>query len=243
MVITKKAIEWEYEIKKITKLLKNLNINFNNISYYILSFIHKSIVNERLDYAPEHNERLEFLGDAVLELIITDKLFDDFPKKPEWELTDIRSAIVRWKNLSKIARKLNFQEYLFLWKWEEKTWWRDNDYILANTVESFIWAIYKDLWYKEAQNFILKNIYTSIDEILLKNLTKDYKTLFQEFAQAEYEVTPSYQLLNHTWPDHNKNFEVWVFLLEKQVWVGSWSSKKKAQEAAAASAYNKLFNK
>jgi ribonuclease-3 len=241
LVITKKAIEWDYEKQKISKLLEILEIKYIDITYYILSFIHKSIVNERADYAPEDNERLEFLWDAVLELVVTDKLYSDFPEKAEGELTDIRSAIVRWKNLAKVARNLWFKDYLFLWKWEEKTGGRDNDYILANTVESFLWAIYKDLWYTEAKNFVLKNIYISLDEIFAKNLTKDYKTLFQEFAQAEYEVTPNYKLISHEWPDHNKNFEVWVFLWEKKIWIWNGSSKKKAQEVAAENAYNILF--
>ena len=240
MVITKKAISWDYEAQKVSKILDKLDIEANNISYYILAFIHRSIVNERADYAPEHNERLEFLWDAVLELVITDELFNDFPKKPEGDLTDLRSALVRWKNLAWVARKLDFQEYLFLWKWEEKMWWRDNDYILANTVESLLWAIYKDLWYKIAKKFVLDHVYTTLDDILEKNLTKDYKTLFQEFAQAEFEITPKYKVLFEEWPDHDKNFEVAVLLKEKQAWVWTWSSKKKAQESAATDAYNNM---
>ena len=240
MVITKKAISSDYEAQKISKIFAELDIKSNDISYYILAFIHRSIVNERADYAPEHNERLEFLWDAVLEIVITDELFNDFPNKPEGDLTDIRSALVRWKNLATVARKLNFQEYLFLWKWEEKMWWRDNDYILANTVESFLWAVYKDLWYKIAKQFVLEHIYTTLDGILEKNLTKDYKTLFQEFAQAEFEITPRYKVLSEDWPDHDKNFEVAVLLEWKQAWVWTWTSKKKAQESAATDAHNNM---
>lgn len=242
MVVTKKAIESEYEIEKVSKLLNWLWIEFKDISSYILAFIHRSIVNERMDYAPEHNERLEFLWDAVLELVITDELFNDFPEKPEWELTDIRSAIVRGKNLACVAKELNFQNYLFLWKWEEKTWGRDNDYILANTLEAFLWALYIDLWYNQAKDFVLKYIYITLEDILEKNLTKEFKTLFQEFAQAKFDITPSYQVLKEEWPDHNKNFEVWIFLEEKQVWIWFGSSKKKAQEAAAKDAYEKMFD-
>ena len=107
MVITKKAIESEILIEKVSRFLEQIWIKPNKISNYILAFIHRSIVNEKPDYAPEHNERLEFLWDAVLELIVTKNLFLDFPDKPEWELTDIRSALVRWRNLSKIAKKLD----------------------------------------------------------------------------------------------------------------------------------------
>ena len=243
MVITRKAILWEQEAKSISKFLDKLNIKAKDISIYILAFIHRSIVNERPDYAPEHNERLEFLGDAVLELIITEKLFLDFPEKTEWELTDIRSALVRWKNLAKIAIKLELNKLLFLWKWEEKTWWRNNDYILANTVEALLWAIYLDQWYKVAQNFVIDFIYSTLDEILSNNLTKDFKTLFQESAQAEYEKTPSYNVLLEEWPDHNKIFEVWVFIGDDMIATWKWSSKKKAQEDAAKNAFNIIFKK
>ncbi|MDD3646027.1 MAG: ribonuclease III [Candidatus Gracilibacteria bacterium] len=242
MVVTKKAIESDYEIEKVSKLLIELGIDFKNISIYILAFIHRSIVNERNDYTPEHNERLEFLGDAVLELVITDELFRDFPDKPEGDLTDIRSAIVRGKNLACVAKELNFQNYLFLGKGEEKTGGRDNDYILANTLEAFIGALYVDLGYIPAKEFILKHIYVTLEDIFEKKLTKDFKTLFQEFAQAKYDITPSYQVLKEEGPDHNKNFEVGIFLDEKQVGTGLGSSKKKAQEAAAKDAYEKMFS-
>ncbi len=243
MVITKKAIEWEYEAKKVSKFLEAINLKADNISNFILAFIHRSIVNERPDYAPEHNERLEFLGDAVLELIITEKLFLDFPNKTEWELTDIRSALVRGKNLAKVARQLKLNDLLFLWKWEEKTGWRENDYILANTVEALLWAVYLDQGYKKAKEFVYKYIYSRLDEILEKKLTKDFKTLFQELSQAEYELTPNYKVLNESWPDHDKIFEVWVYIWDKQIATWKWSSKKKAQENAAENAYNLIFNK
>lgn len=240
MVITKKAVECEYQIKKIGQLLEKIWLKWNNYKLYIQAFIHKSIVNERQDYAPEHNERLEFLWDAVLELIITNKLYLDFPEKSEWDLTDIRSAIVRWSNLAKVANNLNFTDYLLLWKWEEKTWWRTNNYILANTVEAFLWAIYLDLGYEIAEKFTIKYIYSYLNEIIENKLTKDYKTLFQEYAQAKFEITPKYILLSDEWPDHDKIFKVWVYIWEKQIWEGNWSSKKKAQEMSAKDAYNNI---
>lgn len=233
MVLRKKAIESEALIEKLEKLTSSLDIKHKEISHYILAFIHRSVVNEKADYAPEHNERLEFLWDAVLELVITNNLFKDYPKKTEWELTDIRSALVRWTNLSKVARRLNFSEFLILWKGEEMTGWRDNDYLLANVVEALLWAIYIDLWLDTATIFINTHIYPTIKEILENNLTKDYKTTIQEYAQAEYEVTPNYKVLSESWLDHDKTFEIWVYLKEKQVWKWVWTSKKKAQEKAA----------
>lgn len=240
MVATKKAIEDENQIKKIWVLLDSIWIKYNNPSHYILAFIHRSIVNEKADFAPEHNERLEFLWDAVLELSVTNNLFFDYPNKPEWVLTDIRSAIVRWKNLAKIARKLKLNEYLYLWKWEEKWWWRENDYLLANTVEALIWAIYIDLWFEEAKAFVDKNIYPSAKEIVEKNQTKDYKTIIQEISQARFDITPTYKVLDEEGLDHEKKFTVWIYFWEKLKWEWVGSSKKKAQEEAAKNAYLKL---
>jgi len=224
-------------------LLSNLEVPFSNISVYILAFIHRSIVNERNDFAPEHNERLEFLGDAVLELSITKRLYNNFPDKQEWELTDMRSALVRGRNLAEVAKKLNFQEYLFLWKWEEKSWWRENDYILANTVESFIWALYLDLWYEVAWDFIEKYIYSTLDDILDKKLFKDFKTLLQEHSQAIFDITPHYEVLSDSGPDHDKNFSIWVYLKDKLIGEWSGTSKKKWQEKAAENAYLQLIKK
>ncbi len=242
MVIRKKAIQSEALIEKFEKLLKDLDVSHKDISHYILAFIHRSVVNEKPDYTPEHNERLEFLGDAVLELVVTNNLFRDFPKKTEWELTDIRSSLVRWTNLSKIAKKLNFSNYLVLWKWEELTWWRNNDYLLANVVEALIGAIYIDLWLGIATDFINTYIYPSIDEIMEHNLIKDYKTTIQEYAQAKYEITPYYNVISEFGLDHDKTFEVWIFLWEKLIWKWTWSSKKKAQEKAAEDWFNNITN-
>ena len=240
MVIIKKAIENDALINKFSTFLKKLEINYKDISIYILAFIHRSIVNERPDFAPEHNERLEFLWDAVLELIITNNLFKKFPQKTEWELTDIRSAIVRWSNLAKIAKNIWLDEYLLLWKWEEMWGWRENEYLLANVVETLLWAIYSDLWFTEAKIFVNKYIYPSLQEILKNNLTKDYKTIIQEFAQAKYDITPTYNILDESWPDHDKNFIVWIYLNEKIIWKWEWSSKKKAQEKAAENWYSNI---
>lgn len=240
MVITVKAVESDLYKNKVWLLLEELSINFNDIKLYILSFIHRSIVNERNDFTPEHNERLEFLWDAVLELVITQSLFADFPKKQEWDLTDMRSTLVRGKNLSLVAKALGFNEYLFLWKWEEKSWWRDNDYILANTLEAFIWALFIDLWFETSKKFILEHIYSTLPENLEQSVFKDYKTLLQEYSQAHEDITPTYRVINESGPDHDKVFLVWVYLWNKKIWEWTGSSKKKSQEAAAANAYNNI---
>lgn len=241
LVIVEKAVNSKVMHDKVSIVLNKLHIEYKNISLYVLSFIHRSIVNERPDYTPEHNERLEFLWDAVLELAITKNLYKDFPKKPEGELTDIRSALVRWTNLAKVAKNLWLPEYLLLGKWEEMSWGRSNDYLLANVVEALLWAIYLDLWVEVASNFVDEYIYITLEDILKNNKTKDHKTIIQEYAQAEYEITPTYNIHSESWPDHDKTFEVWVYLEEKLVWTWTWSSKKKAQESAANDWYNKLI--
>jgi len=238
MVVSKSLYEDERLISKVENLLKELWIEETNINHYLLSFVHRSFVNERADVSNQHNERLEFLGDAVLELVVTSYLYNDFPDKPEWELTDIRSGLVRWRNLAVVARNLNLPEYLILWKWEDLGGGRDNDYILANTVEAFLWAIYLDLGYSEAEKFVINNIYSTLSDLLKNDSIKDPKSLLQEFTQADIWITPSYNVLSETGPDHDKTFVVWVYLDANMVWEWRWSSKKKAQEDAALNAFN-----
>ena len=242
MIVTK-AIKNEIYIEKFSKLLNSLDIKFNNIEDYILAFIHRSIVNERPDFAPKHNERIEFLWDAVLELIITEKLYLDFSEKPEWELTDIRSSLVRWRNLAKISKQLNFQEYLILWKWEQLSGWKEKEYILANVFEAFLWALYLDLWYEKSKEIIFKYVYSTLENIIEEKLIKDYKSLIQEYAQSDFLITPRYEVLDHIWPDHDKKYVSWIFLEDKKIWEWEGSSKKKSQEKAAENAYKKIFPK
>jgi ribonuclease-3 len=142
--------------------------------------------------------------------------------------------------LAKVTRTIGLNKYLILWKWEEKWWWRENDYLLANTIEAFIWAIYLDLWLTYAKNFIDKYIYSTIEDIFKNDLIKDYKTLIQELSQSQYNVTPKYEVLEEEWPDHNKTFEVWIFFASKLMWTWVWKSKKRAEEKAAEKAYLKL---
>ncbi len=237
MVPTKKLFENEIYINKIIKLLEKLDIIPNSYNSYLLAFVHRSLVNEKPDLSAEHNERLEFLWDAVLELVITSQLFEDYKDKPEGELTDYRSSIVKWKHLADVAKKLWFQEQLILWKWEELGGWRNNDYLLANSVEAFIWALYLDLWYEEAKKFILENIYSNLEAIINSDNLKDYKSLLQEYTQRVFLITPEYNVLEETWADHNKNYVSGVFLHEVLIWTWNGSSKKKSQEDAAKDAF------
>lgn len=237
MVITKKLFENELYITKIEKLLFSLDIQPISHNSYLLAFVHRSLVNEKPDLSSEHNERLEFLWDAVLELVITSKLFQDYPDKPEGQLTDYRSSIVKWKHLADVARRLWFPEYLILGKWEELGWGRNNDYLLANCVEAFIWAIYIDVWYEKAQEFILEHIYSHLEGIINNDLLKDHKSLLQEYTQRVFYITPEYRVLEESGLDHEKNYLSWVFLGETMIGSGNGSSKKKSQEDAATNAF------
>lgn len=237
MVVRKKAVENPECIKKIESLLKEVHIDYTQVAPYILAFVHRSIVNERPDFAPEHNERLEFLWDAVLELVVTQNIFLSFPEYDEGKLTDIRSALVRGKNLAQISKNLAFDRYLLLWNGEEMSWGKNNEYILANCLEAFLWAIFIDAGYQEAKKFIDEFIYSTLKSIFENNLLKDYKSLAQEYAQAEFDITPTYKILADFGPDHDKIFEVWIYLKDQLIGTGKWSSKKKAQEVAAEEAF------
>lgn len=238
MVIQLRKInDKNYYLEKISKLLEKLWIKTSNYENYLLAFIHRSLVNERPDFSKNHNERLEFLWDAVLELAITKHLYNDYPETPEWELTDYRSSVVKWKNLAKISKELWLNEYIILWRWEELWWWRENDYLLANCLEAFLWALYLDLWFIEAEKFVLKYIYTSLKEILNNDELKDYKSLLQEYTQRVFLITPEYKVLDESGLDHEKNYLSWVFLWETMIWKWNWSSKKKSQESAARDAF------
>ncbi|MDD2565306.1 MAG: ribonuclease III [Candidatus Gracilibacteria bacterium] len=222
--------------QKVEKLLIFLQIPYNNLSLYIQSFVHKSVLNEKSTSFTSSNERLEFFGDAVLELAITEMLFFNFPNKEEGELTDIRSALVRGKNLANISKALNFNEYIVLSRGEILAGGNENPYIMANTLEAFLGAIYVDLGYIISKQFVLDHIYKTLDEILDLSLHIDPKSQLQEIVQSKYTFTPNYEVLEETGMDHDKNYKIGVYLFDKIIGEGSGSSKKKAQKNAAENA-------
>lgn len=221
------------------KLQKKIKIKFKDLSLYKMALTHRSFLNENKS-SKEHNERLEFLWDAVLELSITKFLYDKFPSYPEWKLTNLRSSLVKRETLASVAREVGLWELLNLSKWEDLWWWRENDYILANTVEALIWAIYIDHWFKKADDFILNFIWKELDLVIETQSFIDSKSLIQSFVQAELKVTPKYKILHDFWPDHDKTFIVWVYSLDCCLWVWTWSSKQNAQQEAARNACEKF---
>lgn len=221
-------------------LQKSLNLKFKNIELYELAFVHRSYLNENKD-KKEHNERIEFLWDAVLELSITDFLYKKFPDFQEWKLTNFRSSLVKRETLALASKELNFWDYLKLSKWENDSWWRQNDYILANTYEAFLWALYLDLWYKKADEFVLKTIASKIDKIVEKQLFIDPKTKIQSYIQSVFRFTPKYKTISESWPDHDKNYVIWVYSNWCLLWIWKWSSKQNAQQDSAKNAASWLW--
>lgn len=225
-------------MKDFSSLEKKLGVNFKNKDLLIQAFIHRSYLNEKPKFYLYHNERLEFLGDAVLELVVTEYLFESYPKKQEGIMTNWRAALVNSKMLSKIAKRIGFNDFLLLSQGEEKETGKARQFILANTLEAFIGALYLDQGYQPCNSFIHKHLIKELPEIIKKGLFRDAKSSFQEQAQEKVGITPSYKVLKEWGPDHNRNFVIGVFLEQELVAEGDGSSKQEAEEKAAENALN-----
>lgn len=212
---------------------------FKNEAHLIKALTHRSALNEQNGSADESNERLEFLGDAVLELITTKFLFEKFPQKPEGILTAYRSALVKTTTLAKTATKLGLGEALFMSKGEEATGGRTNVGLLADTMEAVIGALYLDQGIDVVDAFLKKELFPEIDAILENKLYKDPKSHLQEVVQALGFETPQYQVTTEKGPDHDKVFTVQVLVNNKPVAIGTGSSKQRAQQNAAEKALKK----
>jgi len=220
-------------------LATKLGVSFNNLDLLIEALTHRSYLNEHREYTGSHNERLEFLGDAVLELAATDFLFKKFPAKPEGELTSYRAALVNTVSLAESAQTLGINEYLLLSKGESKDTGRARDVILADAFEAIIGAIYLDSGYVNAEEFIAKNLYGKIDDVIEKRSYQDAKSRFQEIAQEKRGTTPSYETLSEIGPDHNKRFTVGVFIGSSEIARGEGQSKQEAEQSAASAGLDK----
>ena len=206
---------------------------FTNKNLLKQAFVHRSYINENKNLGLEHNERLEFLGDAVLELVITHHLYVAYPHKTEGDMTSYRSALVNADTCSKVAEKLNLNDFLLLSRGETKDTGRARQYILANTLEAVIGAIYLDQGYDAAKKFIDMSITPLTEEIVKNGLWVDSKSKFQERAQEITGITPLYKTLKEVGPDHDKEFSVGVFLGNEQIGVGQGRSKQDAEQEAA----------
>ncbi len=221
--------------KEFTAFQKKIGYKFKDIHLLHQVFVHRSYLNENPGFPLNHNERLEFLGDAVLELVATEHLFMNYPN-PEGELTNWRSALVRGQMLAEVAQGLAIGDLLYLSKGEEKSGGKSRALILANAFEALIGAMYLDGGYAAPQKFLLKYLLVRLPEILEKGLHVDAKSHLQELAQEERGVTPAYRVLSESGPDHAKIFDVGVFLGDRIIGQGKGNSKQAAEQAAAASA-------
>ncbi len=222
-----------------SKLEKTIGVKFKNKELLKEALTHRSYLNERPGIKIKHNERLEFLGDAVLELIVTEYLYAKYPQKPEGELTNFRAALVKAPTLFSVAREIGLNNYLLLSKGEAKDLGKAREYILANALEALIGAIYLDRGYEATRSFIEENLLLPRLESIKKEGLKDAKSMFQEKAQEIEEVTPVYKVLNEWGPDHNKHFITGVYLADKLIAEGEGSSKQEAHQAAAELALKK----
>lgn len=219
----------------LDNLAKKLGVEFNNPELLQQAVTHRSYLNEHRSYKLDHNERLEFLGDAVLELAVTKYLYDRYDN-PEGELTNWRAALVNGEMLAKISKSLGVEEFLMMSRGEAKDKGKARTYLLANALEAIIGAIYMDQGkkgYEAAEKFILKNVVKELPEILEKKLYMDPKSRFQEVAQEKVGVTPTYQVISESGPDHDKKFVVGVYLSDELIARGDGFSKQEAQRQAA----------
>lgn len=220
-------------VKSVEDFAKKIKVNFKDVLVLRQAFTHRSYINEHRGAEIGHNERLEFLGDAVLELVVTDYLYRQYPDKTEGEMTAYRAALVNTNTLSEVAHEIGINDYLLLSKGEKKDIGRARNIILADTFEALIGAIYIDLGYVEAQKFIAQFLFPKTKEIVAKNLWQDSKSLFQERAQEELGLTPTYVVVNEQGPDHNKRFTVGLHIGKDLVATGIGHSKQEAEQKAA----------
>lgn len=222
---------------------KKIGITFSHVDLLKEACTHRSYLNENQNWPFSHNERLEFLGDAVLELVITERLFKKYPDDDEGHLTSVRAALVNYISLAQVAHEISLGDFILLSKGEERDTGRAREVILANAFEALLGAIYLDGGYEVVAHFIDTYVFVHTQEIIDKQLFKDAKSLLQERAQEKFKTTPAYQVLDESGPDHRKEFLVGVFFKDKKIAEGKGYSKQEAEVEAAKSALEGLNEK
>jgi ribonuclease-3 len=226
-------------MKDFSEFEQKIGVTFKNKALLRAAFTHRSYLNENRGVSSEHNERLEFLGDAVVELAVTDFLYKKFPQKDEGVLTSFRAALVNAVTLSDLAGKLHMNDYLLLSKGESKDMGRARQFILANTIEAFVGAVFLDQGMDACIAFLEKHLYPLTEGIVEGRLWQDSKSYFQEKAQDEVSVTPSYKLIRENGPDHDKHFTIGVYIGSELIAEGDGKSKQEAEQSAARAALQK----
>lgn len=227
------------KLNNFENLENELEVSFKNKNLLQNAFIHRSYLNEHKSFKGQSNERLEFLGDSVLSLVVSKFLFDELPQSTEGELTTLRASLVRTETLAKLAKKLSLGDYLFLSKGEEESKGRQNPSILANTYEALIGALYLDQGLVESSKFLEKNILSKW-KVLSKTAVSDHKSKLQEVLQRKFRKSPNYRLLTSWGPDHARLFEIGVFLEDKLLGKGNGKNKQAAAQSAAKDALSRL---
>lgn len=215
--------------------IARLGVEAKDADLFQQVFVHRSYLNEHRSFHLGHNERLEFLGDAVLELVVTEYLYLTYPN-PEGELTNWRSALVKGEMLAQVASQLELEPHLLLSRGEKQSTGKARQLILANAFEALIGAIYLDQGYAAAQLFIGTNLISRLETVLAERLYIDAKSDLQERTQDRLGVTPTYILMDSSGPDHDKTFTVGVYIGDRLLASGSGRSKQKAEQSAAEAA-------
>lgn len=218
------------------QIQEKIGLSFENQTILLNAFVHRSYLNEHRSFGLPSNERLEFLGDACLELIVSEYLYSQYPSEPEGKLTNYRSSIVNTHSLADSARELDLGTFLLLSRGEEAGSGRNSEYILANTFEALLGAIYLDQGYKATADFVYKQLIHKLADIIQNERYRDPKSKLQELTQAKLSETPRYSVIEEWGPDHEKNFRVGVIVGSVQVAEGIGSSKQKAELQAAQNA-------
>lgn len=230
-----------FDLDKLAGIL-NTDLDESNAEIYKTAFTHRSYLNEHSTYANPSNERLEFLGDAVLQLLSSQFLYHTFPEKPEGDMTNYRAALVNTQSLAEESRRLGYGELLLMSKGEEQTGGRDREYILANTFEAVLGSLYLTKGLDFCKEFVNRELTYKIERILTNQEYKDSKSKLQETAQEKLNKTPRYEVIDSWGLDHEKTFKIGVFLGDELFGEGEGRSKQKAEQSAAQNALDKLNN-
>ena len=217
----------------LSKLESQIGVVFNDKDLLEQALVHRSYLNENPRYRLSHNERLEFLGDAVLELVVTEALYRTYPEKPEGELTSLRAALVNANMLSDIAVGLDLNNFLLLSRGEARDVGRARQFILANAFEALVGAMYLDRGYAETQRFVERVLLPRLEDVFTQELYRDPKSLFQEESQERVGITPTYEVIREWGPDHDKHFVIGVYLGKELIAEGEGPSKQAAEVEAA----------
>ncbi len=220
-------------------LEKRIGVVFKNKDLLIEALTHRSYLNEYPKWHLPHNERLEYLGDAVLELVVSEDLFNRFPKQPEGRLTVLRAALVNYQILAKVAESIALDDFILMSRGEKKDTGRAREVILANAMESLIGAIYLDQDLKKIKSFIERFVMKNLDEVLKTGSYKDAKSELQEIVQEKLKITPTYRVLGESGPAHQRIFKMGVYFGEKLIADGTGAAKQDAELEAARNALKK----